>query len=407
MSLAKDLKALECPSDIKFTVIRVNAQQAQELLDKYNIDNRFQRGGNVKAIANDILMGRWTNQNGEVAIFGEYHEDDVPGGVVEYIISFQHRLKGVIAAQKEWESYLNDEERAVAFPDATLDDDGQLFFETCAVFGVTAITDSIDQTQRRDHKDVLSRDPWVQEKCPESWQTSDARYKKWCTMLATATRVVWQRCGGKTVASAQKFDTNEMLAFLKEQHSVLPELVTMVIDADDGDGGAKGIPAFARAYLAGLGYMACYDAEDNFDQDTFDRLDVACNNLSVLSGYDKGSPEWALQCVWTSLPSGSKNRDTMVCGPIVKFMNALLDGTEEGLKPSAFKLSKKEADNYASNPPLIQGYDEACAVFAVEAAAEPGYVEVVEEEPVVEEPEVSPEEQAQQDAEAAMASDDS
>jgi hypothetical protein len=155
----------------------------------------------------------------------------------------------------------------------------------------------------------------------------------------------------------------------------------MVLDANDADGGNKGLK-MSLAYLAALTYVACVEEHDCFDDDgntvvevsiaddTQDAMDIFLNQLAVGSGYDKGDPAWALAGYWNKLTAekGSKDRDRDWVGPFVKAAKAVLEG-RTGLKVSDISLSKKERDGYTDFPVMFDGYHTLCFERAAAAKA--------------------------------------
>jgi hypothetical protein len=347
----------------------ITAETAKELLDNFNDSNRPLSNSLAKLYANEFLRNAWAF-NGESIIFAVDEEGN------EKLASGQHRLKALIIANnivaKEEDSW----------------SDAQLEMRVVITTGVPiADVDTIDVGKTRNHADILFRNPLVDNSIPEDWNTSDARRKKWCKTLATAARLVWQRQGGKTVSSAEKFNTTEMLTFIGEQHPNLPKYVTLVLNADDGDGGVGGLKKISFAYTAGLTYLACLDAEGEEDVEACDKVEMFLDQVAQNNGLKPGDAAHSITGFWNSLPPGSKDRDTEVCGPFVKCLNALIAG--ERTTPSKMKLTKKELENYRKFPILLAGWDTYCFEYATDVAAEEEVVteEVVEEvvEEVIEE----------------------
>ena len=311
----------------------------------------------------EFLRGKWLD-NGENYIFSE----DKTGA--EHMVSGQHRAAGLVMAQA---MYDKDPE---SWPDA------QLEVPTLFTRGVCHETaDSVDTGKVRNHADVRFRSPLVDEYIPDEWNSSEARRKKWCKALATAARVVWQRQDGKTVSSAEKFVTSEMLQFIGEEHPDLPWFVTLVMNADDGDGGHGGLKKVSIAYMIALCYIACLDAEGTPVESSIEKVEVFLDHLAQGTGYESGDAAHALAGFWNGLEPGSKDRDLDISGPIVKALNALLEG--ESITARQVKLTKKERTQYREFPPLLAGWDEAAFEYAAEVRA--AEAEVEEEEDEVEE----------------------
>lgn len=328
-----------CPPELPTAWISVGPEQAQTILDNFNLSNRPLRKGEVKRFANHILQGKW-HINGEPFIFGANEDSEVDG------ISLQHRCEAIVLAAQIYEG---DKK---SYPNY------QAEIPFLVVYDVPIeCSDSVDTGTSRNNNDILYRAPWVEGYIPEEWNRTKARRKKWTNTLATAARVVWQRQGGKTVSSAQKFDPQEMLDFLAV-NAPLCNAVTMVLNADDNDGGNGGL-RISLAYVAGLSYMAQYDAEGEFDQDAADKIEMALDHLAQGTGFDPKSPVHALTSYWNNRGPEENHRDYHVTGPFVKFLNLVLSDST-GVTPTKIKLSKKEIDNYKNAIPVISGYDQAC-----------------------------------------------
>jgi hypothetical protein len=369
-SLLKKAKKAESP--VKCTTVRIGAAFAEAALKDFNDSNRPLSKGVSRLYANEMLRGKW-ECNGEPLIFSV----DETGKV--HLISGQHRLDGLLLCNK-----LANEE----WPNA------QTELDMVIISGVQHSTaDTVDTGRSRNHADVLFRDPWVDsyfggESGEASWNSTVARRKTWTKTLAGAARLVWLIQGGETVSSAPKFVISEMLEFIKEQHPNLANAVTMVLDANESDSGNKGLK-MSLPYIAALSYVACVDENGNFNPEQLSNIDEFLNRISVGTGYDKGSPEWALAAYWNKLKaeSGSKDRDRDWIGPFVKALQAFLDGST-GLKVSDIALSKKEREGYTDFPQLLPGFMTA----SFENAARIREARKVKPEPEAEaEPTPSPE----------------
>ena len=340
-----------------------NTETAAEVLNNFNNNNRPLSKSLAKLYANELLRGAWSF-NGENIIFATTESGETE------LASGQHRLMAVIIATNTYEKSPGD------WPDA------QLELRVLVTIGVPiADVDTIDVGKVRNHSDILFRNPLIDNTIPEEWNTSDARRKKWCKTLATAARLVWQRQGGKTVSSAEKFNTTEMLTFIEESHPNLHKYVTLVLNADDGDGGNGGLKKVSFAYMAGLTYLACLDAEGEEVEEACDKVEVFLDQVAQNNGLRPGDPAHSITGFWNSLAPGSKDRDTEVCGPLVKCLNALL--ADERTTPAKLKLTKKELQNYRKQPILLDGWDTACFEYAT--AIQDAEPEVEEDSPAVEE----------------------
>jgi hypothetical protein len=339
-------------SNIKSRVVKVTSTFAATTLQHFNDSNRPMSAGVAKLYANEMLRGQW-KCNGEPIIFSV----DTQGQ--EHLISGQHRLQGLLLANKAVEI-------EQVWPDA------QLEWDAVVVYGVEHSTaDTVDTGKGRNHADVLFRDPWIDEVIPESWNETVARRKTWTKTLAGAARLVWLIEGGATVSSAPKFLISEMLDFLRQKHSALCSFITMILDANDADAGNKGLK-MSLPYLAALCYVGSLDDDGQVDETTADKFDAFINQLAVGVGYEKGEPAWALAGYWNKLTAepGSKDRDRDWVGPFVKACNALLEG-KTGLKVNDVALSAKEKSNYTDFPIMFPGYMTTCFEHAasVKAAA--------------------------------------
>lgn len=340
--------------NVRFT----DPEPVQYLLDHYN--NPSGEGGHrnrpmskslAKLYANEWLRGAW-QENGENMIFA------VDGEGVESLASAQHRCAGFVMA---FEMHKKSPEK---YPDA------DLVWATQITWGVPLETvDSVDKGKTRNNADILFRSALLDTCLPEEWNASESKRKAWAKALATAARVVWQRAGGKLVSSAEKFIPSEMLTFIESEHPNLPMFVTMVLNANDGDGGHGGLKKVSLAYTTALSYLACLNDDGNVDEDSAEKVEQFLDNLAQ-GGAAKGSPAHALAGFWNSLPSGSKDRDLDISAPIVKTLNLLLDGKETGCKVNDVKLSAKERKEYRDNPIMLCGWDTICFDAAAAAVVE-------------------------------------
>jgi len=355
-------KAEKTLTPIKTKVLCITPAFALACLKDLNNSNRPMSRSVANLYANEMLRGQW-KCNGEPIIFSV----DAEGN--EHLISGQHRLQGLVFAQQAIEK---DE----VWPAA------QTEWDAVVIYGVPHDTaDTVDTGKTRTHSDVLFRDPWVDSVIPEAWNATVSKRKTWTKTLAGAARLVWLIEGGATVSSAPKFLISEMMSFIQNRHAELAKFVTMVLDANDADGGNKGLK-MSLAYLAALTYVACVEENDCFDDDgntvieisinseIQDAMDLFLNQLAVGSGYDKGDPAWALAGYWNKLTAekGSKDRDRDWVGPFVKAAKAVLEG-RTGLKVSDISLNKKERDGYTDFPVMFDGYHSLCFERAAAAKA--------------------------------------
>lgn len=347
-------KADKSQSAIKSKVVRVNSKFALECLKNMNNSNRPMSKGVAKLYANEMLRGQW-KCNGEPLIFSIDEEGN------EHLISGQHRLQGLIFAQQEIE-------KGFDWPVA------QTEWDAVIISGVPHDTaDTVDTGKARSHSDVLFRDPYVDSIIPDAWNETVAKRKAWTKTLAGAARLVWLIDGGAVVSSAPKFLISEMLSFIQNTHTELHKFVTMVLDANDSDGGNKGLK-MSLPYLAALSYVASIDteyADITIDETVSDKIDAFLNALAVGTGYEKGDPAWALAGYWNKLTAepGSKDRDRDWVGPYVKAVKALLED-RTGLKVSDVSLTAKERKEYNEFPIMFDGYHTAQFERAAAAKAE-------------------------------------
>lgn len=355
-------KTPKTETNIRSKVVRVNPAFARSVLEHLNNSNRPMSKALAKLYANEMLRGKW-QCNGEPIIFSEELD------TTEHLISGQHRLQALILADQAIQ--LGEE-----WPSA------QLEWDTVIVYGVDHQTaDTVDTGKHRSHADVLFRDGWVDSIIPEEWGATIKGRRTWTKTLAGAARLVWLIEGGAVVSDAPKFLISEMQDFV-QRHSLLTEFVTMVLDANDGDGGNKGLK-MSLPYIAALCYVACVEEtvitseedEEGYDGLTVndelkDKCDVFLNHIAVGTGFDKGSPEWALTAYWNQLVSekGSKDRDREWIGPFIKALkHYFADDTD--LKVSNIKLTKKEFDGYSDFPVMFDGWHVLCFERAAAAKA--------------------------------------
>lgn len=325
-------------------------EDCQTIFTDYNDTNRPYSKSLARLYANEFLRGAW-HFNGENIIFAIDPEGN------EHLVSGQHRFGGFLIACELFEK--NKEQ----WPNALLE------FRVNVTTGVDLeVADSVDTGKSRNHSDVLYRNPLVDTYITAEWNSNTSRRNRWCKCLATAARVVWQRQGGKTVSSAEKFVTSEMLTFIADEHPGLPTFVTMVMNADDGDGGHGGMKKISTAYMAAFCYLASLDAEGNEVGESVDAIEVFLSQVATGTGFSTGDASHAITGYWNSLPAGSKDRDTEVCGPLVKCLNALL--SQEKTSASKLKLNAKELKSYKEVPPLLAGWDTAMFEYAAEVRAD-------------------------------------
>jgi hypothetical protein len=365
-------------SEVKTFNVVLTPETASQFLDGFNTENRPLSKTLASTYANEFLRGKW-NENGENIIYGVNEDGDVQ------LISGQHRLVGLCMAQVQYDA------------DPKYWKDAVLVMKTQVTTGVSMdFADDVDKGKTRSHSDVLYRSPIVDSMIPDQWNDSQARRTRWCKCLATAARLVWQREGGKTVSSAEKFVHSEMLEYVSDRHPELYSFVTLVMDAHDNDGGNRGLK-ISLAYLAGFSYLACLGADGKIIKDYVETIELFLDQVACGTGYEKGSAAHAITGYWNSLDPGSKNRDLDVSGPLVKCLNYLLEDATD-VTSRKLKLTKKERTEYKSFPPLLQGWDEACFEAVALAKAE----EVADQQRVDDE---AREAELEAEAEAAAAAD--
>jgi hypothetical protein len=352
---------------VKCYTVRLTVSLAKQIIEHFNVRNRPVTQGLVKAYANELLRGQW-RENGEPFIFGVNPETER-----EDLISGQHRALALVRAQacidkgEEW-------------PDA------QLEYDCVFVTGVnTDAADTVDTGKSRNHTDVLFRDSWVDSVIGE-WNDSVNARKAWVKTLAGAARLVWIMQGGATVSHAPKFNTTEMLQFVKEQHPRLSEFVTMVLNCDAKDSGNGGLK-MSLPYIAAICYASALEVnkkgETVIDKDVKSLLQDFIAAVANGTNLVKGSAAWALTAYWNKLTSepGSKDRDRDWAGPFIKALNAHFDGATD-LKATSLALTKKERENYAAFPPFASAWHQSCFEHAASvkaAAAEQGNATAVTE----------------------------
>ncbi len=352
---------------VKCYTVRLTVSLAKQIIEHFNVRNRPVTQGLVKAYANELLRGQW-RENGEPFIFGVNPETGC-----EDLISGQHRALALVRAQacidkgEEW-------------PEA------QLEYDCVFVTGVnTDAADTVDTGKSRNHTDVLFRDSWVDSVIGE-WNDSVNARKAWVKTLAGAARLVWIMQGGATVSHAPKFNTTEMLQFVKEQHPRLSEFVTMVLNCDAKDSGNGGLK-MSLPYIAAICYASALEVnkkgETVVDKDVKSLLQDFIAAVANGTNLVKGSAAWALTAYWNKLTSepGSKDRDRDWAGPFIKALNAHFDGATD-LKATSLALTKKERENYAAFPPFASAWHQSCFEHAASvkaAAAEQGNATAVTE----------------------------
>ena len=179
-----------------------------------NLKNRPMQKSLVTAYVTEIIRGKW-RINGEPIILNCY-------GAVE---DGQHRLTAVVVANEMWEE---DPERFENL------EKGPFNLETIVVTGIEPspeVTNTINTGRKRTTGDVFFR-------ANELADLSPGKQKQVSNILAQAVRLVWLRCGGKTVSDAPKLPISEAVDFLN-RHPKLRDSVKFIWNLNQPvDGGA-------------------------------------------------------------------------------------------------------------------------------------------------------------------------
>ena len=314
-----------------------------------NLTNRPFRMGLARRYANELLRGKW-RLNGETIVIDRY-------GMMQ---DGQHRLAGLILAeqlrQKEvakWRAY------GVK---------GVLTMDALIVTGIDPKPDTVDTInlgQKRSLGDVLFRNQQFGGEITENDQ------RRLANILSTATRLVWERVGGKITSDAPHFPHSEALAFV-EKH---PELIKAALFIYQEDGNDKRISSYVSlGYATGLMFLL---AASSSDPDTYQ--ESGAYNLEL---WDKAEEFWvvfgsggkdlhALRTVLARMEAyGGAQGKAFITGTVVKGMNLWMDN--KPVEAKTCKVKKKRQDDgklIVAEYPRLGGMDTE--VELVEPEPEP------------------------------------
>ncbi len=198
-----------------------------------NVMNRPYRPTLCKRWMSEILRKKW-RLNGETIIIDRTGQ----------LQSGQHTLVALVMA----------EQLRKLEPDTWKSWKGSCFIEKLIVQGISDandVVDTIDLGQRRSLGDVIARN--------QTFITYGTRVQKRLSNdLAIATRLVWERQGGKERAFAKDFPHSEALDFIADH----PKLLESVKLIHEEDGERQVSKKIARGFAAGLHYLMCVATTD-------------------------------------------------------------------------------------------------------------------------------------------------
>lgn len=183
---------------------------------------------------------------------------------------------------------------------------------------------------------------------------TDGQKKSLARILATASRTVWLRLGGKDVKDAPKFPPSAQDEFVK-RHPLLVDCVAYVFRCDLGADNERLIQSLVSpAYLAAVMYLAATskgtDRED-YDAGVVDAIkdklmpeaEAFVDSFSTGTGLEQGSPILVLRRFFTSQKQEGTTRDRdVVLNSLVKAMLLFLEEKTD-LKQSDVKWKSDEA----------------------------------------------------------------
>jgi len=273
-----------------------------------NAANRPFRTSLAKRYMSEILRGKWRGLNSETISV------DWSG----FIVSGAHRLVGFVFANQELKKLGK----------------AKIGLDCILVTGVDpASADSVDLGQKRSGGDVLFRRRQIEGEYTERQQA------KLTKQLAHATRLVWLRCGGKTVSDAPHFPNSEMLDFL-EEHPTIVDAVTFAFGEDAGK--ERRISMYLPAStVAGLLYLMSNESEDE-SADVIEQAQDFVVQFAAGEDLKKSDPIYELRQLYTRQleRGGSRDRDKEIVGPWIKAWQAWCQ--EEKVSGKDLKVKKTE-----------------------------------------------------------------
>lgn len=317
-----------------------------------NAKNRPFRLSLAEKYASEHERGKW-EVNGETLVFNRLGNAQ----------SAQHRLVGFkLACQRNPKK--------------------GLIFRCIVVVGVSEtdkVADTSDLGQKRTLGDVIFRNR-------DFGRISEKEQKVKAGVLAGALRLVWLRCGGKTVSSAPHFPHSEALAF-QSKHPKLVEAVDLIVKLDTTKDEKQRISQYLTLpYAAGLFYLQATlrtkedDKEPNLNG--WSKAEKFWKDFA--SGVSRGSGD-LMHSLRTRLSglsqSGSEGRDE-VCGTVIKAYLQWLEDAEAEVTTRQLTLKRKKNDKgkvVLGEEPRLGGLD-----ITLEVVPEPQEAPEPEPEPEVE-----------------------
>lgn len=230
---AKELLGWRVSTDEQEEHTLLDLEENRICLDN-NLTNRPYKGALARRWMSEILRGKW-QLNGETIIIDKT-------GMVQ---SGQHSLCALVLAEQ---TRLKDKDKWAEHWKK------ECYIEKLVVRGISdddAVVDTIDLGQRRSLGDVIARN-----------QTFAGLGKKeqarLSNDLASATRLVWERQGGKERRFAKEFPHSEAIDFL-EDHPKLVECVKLINELNKEGAISKKIQ---RGFASGLCYMMMHTSTD-------------------------------------------------------------------------------------------------------------------------------------------------
>jgi hypothetical protein len=321
MATSTRTKALESTLDaIEIDKVWVDFDLATQIVEESNSSNRPLTTSIAKRYMHAILEGRWGCSPDTIGF-------DADGE----LISGQHRLWGLIFAEnlrREDPEYVKNVygiTKPIELP----------FIFTRGFRPQDA--DSVDIGKTRTGADVLARRHLFGD------ENSDAQNKKMHKELAVASRLLWTRINGKTVAGSGVFAHHELKTFVDE-HAQLIDCVRFIRDSDYGESNDRLVANYISIGFAS-GLLALMQSVDEEKGEEFWTL-FAAGALSAdhpISRYK--------QFLLDMRNAGTVDRDHQV-NAAIKAFKLFLAGEEKTTK-TKIKPKKNE------RPFLPEGLDRA------------------------------------------------
>ena len=302
-----------------------------------NVTNRPLSMGNVLALKQEILRGRW-RYNGEPIIIGK----------MGHVLNGQHRLIGLVLADKD---YALDPS---IYPNLT----GPPTIDKLVAVGIDeddAVVNTMDTCKPRTLADVIYRSPYFAN-LPPGERKAAARSTDY------AIRLLWVRTADNIDGFSPRRTHSESIDFLDRHPRILEAVSHVTTEDEDG----KLSRYLSRGYCAALLYLFAagktdqgkyLDAdklcEDNID---FSMWDDACDWFVLLAG-DDSSLAPIRKCLAAMIEDGDSSLDGKLA-LMIKAWNITSQGKK--LTEDNLTLKYQEDDDgfaYLDESPVVGGID--------------------------------------------------